>query len=109
MDRRLKLHRDLEEIQGLAYDSILNAPAVYFQPPASIQMVYPCIRYKKDGGRIRHADNSSYHGWQKYLVTIIDPDPDSVIPEEVMKLEGISYVNDYTANGLHHTTLSIYR
>lgn len=109
MGRRLKLHRDLEEIPGLAYDPILNAPAVYFQPPSSVQMIYPCIRYKKDGGRIRHADNGSYHGWQKYLLTVIDIDPDSAIPEEVMKLSGVSYVTDYPANGLYHTTLSIYR
>lgn len=109
MDRRLVLHHDLEEIPGLAFDPILNAPAVYFQPPPTVQMVYPAIRYKKDGGRIRHADNGSYHLHQKYLLTIIDPDPDSLIPNEVMKLSGVAYVNDYTANGLHHTVLSVYR
>lgn len=109
MDQRLKLHRDLEEIQGLAFDPILNAPAVYFQPPSSVQMVYPCIRYKKDGGRIRHANNDPYHVWQKYLITVIDPNPDSTIPADVMKLSGVSYVTDYTANGLHNTQLSVYR
>lgn len=109
MDGRLKLQDDLEKTQGLAFDSILNGPAVYFQPPPTVEMVYPCIRYKKDGGRIRHADNNPYKTWKKYLITIIDPNPDSIIPDEVSKLSGVSYVQNYTANGLHHTVYSVYR
>lgn len=109
MDKRLQLQSDLEETRGLAFDSILNGPAVYFQPPATVQMVYPCIRYKKDGGKIRHADNDPYKNWQRYLITVIDPDPDSTIPDEVGRLRGISYVQDYIANGLYHTVFAAYR
>ena len=109
MAKRLQLHKDLEEIRGLAFDQILQAPAVYFQPPSTVQMVYPCIVYHKDNGRTRHADNFPYKTWQGYSIKVIDTNPDSEIPEEVGKMSGISYETSYSVEGLHHTVFHIYR
>jgi hypothetical protein len=32
---------------------------VYFQPPANVQMEYPCIIYSRDGTSADHANNET--------------------------------------------------
>ena len=39
MDRRLQLHEEL--------CSVLGSRNVYFQPPETIKLTYPCIIYSK--------------------------------------------------------------
>ena len=80
MSRRLQLQKILESAEGLAIDPLTRRPAVYFQPPSSVKLVYPCIVYALDGVDANHADNKPYMSAKRYKVTIIDKDPDSEIP-----------------------------
>ena len=50
MDRRLKLQTLLESIKGVS--------KVYFQPPETVKMSYPCIVYLLDADKGLHANNS---------------------------------------------------
>ena len=52
MDKRLKLQSNLEKLLGSKH--------VYYQPPASLKMEYPCIRYSKSTIDSKNADNSKY-------------------------------------------------
>ena len=52
MNSRLKLHNILVEILG--------SGNVYFQPPESITLKYPCIIYGRVGIDAVHADNKLY-------------------------------------------------
>lgn len=101
MERRLNLHEELRAILGT-----LN---VYFQPPASVQMKYPCIRYSKATPNIKRANDKIYTNTDRYEVTVIDSDPDSEIPDKILNhFPMCSWDRAYTANNLNHTVLTLY-
>lgn len=95
------------ELQALLED-LLGSRNVYFQPPASVKMQYPCIIYKRDFVAITHADNRPYKHKKRYQVTVVDRDPDSGIPEKVEKLPTCSFDRSYTAENLHHDVYNLY-
>ena len=98
--RRVKLQSILEEIIG--------NKNVYYQPPESLKMVYPCIRYSRSDIRYRHADNIKYHTKDCYDIVVIDKKPDSEITDGVLNLEYSSYVRHYVADNLHHDIIRLY-
>jgi hypothetical protein len=73
MAPRLQLHELLQ----------LITPHVYFQPPENVKLEYPCIIYKRDFADTKFADNEPYAFKKRYMVTVIDRDPDSDIPDKV--------------------------
>ena len=75
MGRRLELHNLLL--------AALQGPHVYFQPPASVKMQYPCIVYQRVTESVDYADNLKYRNMKLYQVTVIDRNPDSPIPDRV--------------------------
>lgn len=84
------------------------APNVYFQPPASVQMDYPCIVYKRDNADTQFASNKPYVYFKRYMVTVIDRDPDSDIPDMVAQQPMCLLNRNYAANGLHHDVFNLY-
>jgi hypothetical protein len=83
-------------------------PKVYFQPPASVQMEYPCIVYARDTGSTQFADDRPYRYDKRYSVTIIARDPDSDIPDKVAMLPKSVFNRHYTADQLHHDVFNVY-
>lgn len=83
-------------------------PNVYFQPPASKQLKYPCIVYKLSDFYTVHADNTLYGRKPKYEVTAIDRDPDSPLPYQLIEYPLCSFDRHYTADNLHHWVFGIY-
>lgn len=51
--------------------SILGKPNVYFQPPASVKMSFPAIRYKLNNIDTRNANNKHYLKNASYEVILI--------------------------------------
>ena len=84
------------------------APNVYFQPPASVKMQYPCIRYELADIHTTHADNRLYTAKRRYTVTVIDKDPDSQIPFVLIEFPLCSFDRHYVADNLHHWVFGIY-
>ena len=105
---RLELQAMLEEIPGLAHDDILDGPAVYYQPPATVIMQYPCIRYSYDGAEMMHAADMGYIVRSRYSVIVIDPDPDSVIRDYVATLPACRVERPYVADNLYHYSFTLY-
>lgn len=81
---------------------------VYFQPPANIQMQYPCIVYQRDNEDTKFADNTPYARTKRYMVTVIDRDPDSDIPEKVASLPKAVFNRFYAADDLNHDVYHVY-
>jgi hypothetical protein len=98
--RRLELH-DL--LIGL-----LGSEHVYFQPPPTVQMVHPCIIYKRDSLVKNHADNEPYKIRYRYQVIVVDSNPDSDIPVKFAMLPMCSFERFYTADNLNHDVYNLY-
>lgn len=80
----------------------------YFQPPADLEMKYPCIRYDYTNDNDDFADNIRYRCSKKYTVIIIDEDPDSKIPDELKKLPYCISDRNFTADGLNHFVYTLF-
>jgi len=87
---------------------ILGTDQVYFQPPPTVQMSYPCIVYRRDYELIHHADDIPYKRRKRYLVTVIDQDPDSSIPDKLSELPLCVYDRFYTADNLNHDVYKLF-
>ncbi len=98
MAPRLQLHQLLENFVG----------NVYFQPPTNVHLVYPCIIYSRDFAETRFADDLPYNFTMRYMITIIDPNPDSIIPAMVAKMPMSRFNRHYTADNLNHDVYNVY-
>lgn len=81
---------------------------VYFQPPANVQMMYPCIVYQRDHADTKFAGNAPYRYTKRYQVTVIDRDPDSLIPDKVAALPLCTYNRFFVADNLNHDVFSLF-
>lgn len=81
---------------------------VYFQPPENIQMSYPAIVYNRDYSVVEYADNNPYSVTPRYLVTVIDENPDSSIPAKVAALPMSKFNRHYTTANLNHDAYYVY-
>ena len=101
MDRRLELHEKLCDVLGSRY--------VYFQPPESVKLHYPCIIYSLSNIDLTHADNQLYLHKNRYLITVVDEDPDSRIHEDILySFPTCSFDRAFTADNLNHRALILY-
>ena len=100
MGLRLQLHEMLVEILGTG--------SVYFQPPPTVNMVYPCLVYRRDFANTKFADNKPYLHRKRYQVTVIDQNPDSDIPERIAALPMCVVDRFFTADGLNHDVYQLF-
>lgn len=95
----------------LAFQTALALEAkkhVFFQPPETIKMVYPCIVYGLSSGSTKFADNNPYNHRKRYTVTVITKDPDSVIPDKIAMLATCVLSTHFTVNNLHHFAYNLF-
>ena len=95
------------ELQSLL-ETILGSRNVYFQPPANVQMKYPCIVYNRDSANTQFAGNTPYHYTKRYQVTVIDRDPDSGIPDKLAALPSCTFNRFFTADNLNHDVFTLF-
>lgn len=95
------------DLQALL-ETLLGSDQVYFQPPANVQMSYPCVVYKRDDIDAKNANNRPYALKKRYLVTVIDSDPDSIIHEKIAAQTQTAYLRNFVAQNLHHDVLTLY-
>lgn len=108
---RLELQSVLEEILG--------SRNVYFQPPASLipakaakavtsELKYPCILYELSDIWVDHADDDIYRKFKQYMITVIDKDPDSGLPDKINDLKYCEMDRFYVSNNLNHWVFTLY-
>lgn len=100
MNSRLEFHLILLKLLGSNY--------VYFQAPASVKMQYPCIIYRRSGHNIKKANDIIYNKKTSYMVTLIDPNPDSELNDKLLNIPLCSFERHYTADNLNHDVYNIY-
>lgn len=91
--------------------SIDGVKKVYYQPPESMQLKYPCIIYEPSGQNVMYANDSRYLTFMEYTLTLIDRDPESIIQKSILDLRKNADANCYvkfdrffTADNLNHWT-----
>jgi hypothetical protein len=89
-------------------EGVLGDSSVYFQPPTNVRMSYPAIVYNRDYRAVQYADNAVYTQTRRYQVTVIDPNPDSLIPDLVGDLAMSTFVRHFTADNLNHDIFDVY-
>lgn len=99
--RRLQLHEILVSILGFEHQ-------VYFQPPPSLVMQYPCIVYNREQADSKFADNAMYLYKQRYSVTLIDRDPDSDKIIKIASLPMTTHERWFAADDLNHDVFNLY-
>lgn len=90
---------------------ILGSDHCYFSPPSNIKMRYPCIVYHQDGVQTIHADNKRYLNKKLYSITVIDKNPNSMIPERLLfdcRLQYLSEDSTFITDGLYHHQFTLY-
>lgn len=80
---------------------------VYFQPPSSVNLEYPCIVYKKARMDTQFADNTPYKLVKKYQITIIDRSPDSEYFDALAQL-GAVHATSFTKDNLNHDIFNLF-
>jgi hypothetical protein len=81
---------------------------VYFQPPENVQLEFPCIIYKRDFADTEFAGNKPYRNTKRYMITVVDRDPDSAIPDKVAALPMSIFNRFYTAGNLNHDVYNLF-
>ena len=89
------------ELHELLLKTIGNGN-VYYQPPESFKMAYPCIVYSRTAIDPLRADDEAYVKRHRYLVTHIGRDPDDCVIENLADIRGFSYDRHFVSDGLHH-------
>lgn len=100
MDRRLNLQETLV--------NILGSNNVYFQPPETTRLQYPCIIYERSDIDKKYADNRTYMSMVRYSITLITRSPESDLVKAILELPYCSYDRYYAADTLNHDVFTLY-
>lgn len=95
------------ELQVLL-EEVLGSRNVYFQPPESLKLHYPCIVYERSDLRIDRANNHLYRKKNCYTVTVIDRNPDSEILDRMAELEYCGFDRHFVSDNLNHDVFRLY-
>lgn len=100
--------RSRQPFQLILEDLVDEGGKVYFQPPATVKMTYPCIRYSLERLDGENADNATYFTSKAYNVIYISRNPDSQVPDKLRMLPMCRFIRSYTYDNLHHWVFTIY-
>ena len=89
-------------------EAVLGSDHVYFQPPESVKLVYPCIVYERNDIDKVMASDDVYIKDESYTVTLITKDPDSPLIDELLGLRYCSYDRHFVSDNLNHEIFNIY-
>lgn len=90
------------------FEEILGSKCVYFQPPETIKLKYPCIIYSLADIYTRNADDGHYSMQKVYTISVISRDPDNTIAETILEMPKTRFDRRYVADNLYHDILTLY-
>jgi hypothetical protein len=100
MASRLDLQNKLEELLGCRH--------VYYQPPESVKMEYPAIRYSKKNIKSTYANDAKYSMTDCYELIVMDRRPDNPVIKKLLALPYSSYDRTYNSDNLCHDVITLY-
>lgn len=101
MGSRVNLQTELE--------AVLGSRNVYFQPPETLKIQYPCIIYELSNIQTVKANNRIYINKHRYQLTIIHSDPDNTLKDGILfAFRYCSFDRVYKADNLYHYVYNLY-
>lgn len=101
MNKRVELHGKLKKLIG--------SSNVYFQPPESVKLSYPCVIYSIGEGNAMHADSVLYNYVNSYELLFIFKSPNVNIIEQVLTtLPMCKMTRAYVTDNLNHYAFRVY-
>lgn len=84
--------------------AILGSKNVYFQPPESVKLKYPCIVYNISKNDPEFADDEVYDLKHRYIVRLIcdSVDYDGPLKDKITKILKVPMTQVYSRDGLYH-------
>lgn len=101
--QRLLLHEMLVGFQEMAGEE----PHVYFQPPESVKMQYPCFVYHQSSDQVIHGNDKPYLRREVYEVTYITREAEPVLPDAMKGLPNTHFDRRYAAENLNHFAFTV--
>lgn len=101
MADRIKIQAELEELLGSDH--------VYFQPPESAKLQYPCIIYYLTDIDGFHADNVNYETTFCYEATLVSKNENFDLADRILKhFPTCAYDGHYVSENLYCDAFMIY-
>lgn len=100
MEKRLQLHSKLVELLGSRH--------VYYQPPSTVKMEYPCIVYSPEPTLRKDADNLIYFKRRRYHLIYISRDPDDPMVDAIEGIRYCDHTDTTVVDRLYQTHFSLY-
>lgn len=106
MNSRLEVDETLAGILNLTEPD--GDRHTYFNPPPSVRMRFPAIKYSLNNINRTFANNGAYRMTPSYEVTLIDENPDSEYVEKILQIPYCRFDRFYVADNLNHWTFTIH-
>ncbi len=97
---RLSLHKTLLDILG-------SEISLYYQPPESIKLKYPCVIYNLNNEDILYSDDVAYFKVYGFSCILIDYDPASEYFDKLNSIEYSHFDRFYIADNLNHWSFDL--
>ena len=95
------------ELQTLL-EKLLGSRNVYYQPPESIKMAYPAIRYTKTKIDSKYANDKKYSKMRCYEIIVIDSNPYNKVIDDILELPYSRHDRHYKSDNLNHDVITLY-
>lgn len=98
-DTRLNLDNELRAIKE----------NVYFQPPESLKLKYPCFIYNLSSITPIYADDKTYKYHRRWQITYVTQKPDDDLIEIMLsRFKMITFDRHFTSDRLNHYIFNLY-
>lgn len=101
------LEQRSQKLQAV-FEDLLESRNVYYNPPSSVHMRYPAIRFTRSNISNTFANDAVYGQTYRYEVTVIDEDPDCKYVDKVSKLPMCSFNRAFVSDNLYHNVFTLY-
>ena len=98
---------DRPSLQTL-FEDILGSPNAYNDPPESVRMSYPAVKFARSKIVYTHAYDRVYKQDDRYEVVAIYRDPDDELPRKISRLPQCTHDRHYISDNLHHDVFTLY-
>lgn len=106
MGDRLDLHERLAMVLDLMEPD--GDRHVYFNPPPSVSLKYPAIRYSLNSIDSVYANGGTYRNAPSFDITLIDEEPDTAYLVKILQLPYCKFNRFYRVDNLNHWNFTIY-